>query len=238
MSDVSPEPIDPLEEFLRDLPPIEEINLDGDLSSQETISEPPIDDRPFEDATTHIGDGVCIVCGAPTFRPPGLTKSGRRKRVPRYCDLHTPSRNTATAYEPLSGAALESQLQKIQDELADDLRLLGMLCGPMFPVTGYYMVDHADPFTIAVLKLAKNNTRILRALHRVAQVAPVYTMAETIAGVAYSVQVDTHKADPHTTVAQRLGVARAYDSVYPQEGTPTAMSTNGYVPPPRYATVQ
>jgi hypothetical protein len=131
---------------------------------------------------------------------------------------------------------VESQLKRIQEELADDLRLLGILTGPLFPVTGYYVTEHADPFTIAILKLAKNNQRVLRVLHRAASIAPIYTVAETLAGTAYAVQVDTHKADPHNTIGRRLGVSRAYDAIYPSDTTGDAYNIdgNGFAPPPHY----
>jgi hypothetical protein len=133
---------------------------------------------------------------------------------------------------------MESQLLRIQEELADDVRLLGTLAGPLLPVTGYYLLEHADPFTIALLKLAKNNQRILRVLHRAAQVAPIYTIAETVGGVAYAVQVDTKGADPHSTVGRRLGVARAYDTLYNNDSQESMFkpTTNGSTsPPPRYS---
>jgi hypothetical protein len=201
--------------------------------SGELAPETPRDSTGFEESTIIIGDGSCDVCGAPTFRPPGLTPSGRKKRAPKYCDLHTPNAKVSTARPSVKG--MESQLQRVQDELADDLRLLGTMAGPLLPVTGFYVFEHADPFTIAILKLAKNNTRVLRVLHRMAQVAPVYTVAETIAGTAYAIQVDTKGADPHNTVAHRLGVSRAYDAVHPD--VTTNGNGAGNVPfsgPPRY----
>ena len=198
----------------------------------------PEDDSLFGDISQPVGDGECLVCGAPTFRPAGLTASGRKKRTPKYCDLH--ARKPGVQTERSSFAGVESQLRRVQEELADDLRLLGTLAGPLFPVTGYYVFEHADPFTIAILKLAKNNTRVLRVLHRAAQVAPIYTVAECVAGTAYAIQVDTKKADPHNMVGQRLGVSRAYDAVYPEEAQ-TKVNGNGnwndssyFAPPPRY----
>lgn len=212
----------------------------ADLTFSET-SPPPADieadiveDQGTETDTGTIGDGACTVCGAPTFRPPGLTATGRKKRAPKYCDLHTPSRRISD--KGTQSSNVESQLQKVQEELADDLRLLAALLGPMLPVTGYYVFEAADPFTNALLKLAKNNTRVLRVLHRVAQVAPIYEVSRTVAGTAYSIQVDLQRADPHSLAGERLGVARAYDSVYPEEVTNT-VSRNGWQGPPRYATV-
>src|SRR3974390_2072519 len=185
----------------------------------------------FGDISQPVGDGECIVCGAPTFRPPGLTATGRKKRVPRRCDLH--STNAKLSAEGPNFAGVESQLRRVQEELADDLRLLGILAGPLFPVTGYYVAEHADPFTIAILKLAKNNQRVLRVLHRAASVAPIYTVAECVAGTAYAIQVDTQKADPHNTIGHRLGVSRAYDAVYPEERVDN-VTNNGFSQPPRY----
>lgn len=234
MTDTSipPDPPEDSEVTLEDL-------FGPDLSTLEDVSlDTPSPDEPieegsfFEDATIPIGDGSCSVCGAPTFRPPGLTKTGRKKRAPKYCDLHDPKRRIST--EGPFTSSLESQLQKIQDELGDDIRLLGVLVGPLFPVTGYYLMEHADPFTVAILKLAKNNQKVLRVLHRAAQVAPIYTVAETVAGTALSIQVDQQKADPHSMAAHRLGVERAYLGVYPDKQV-NVNGNSGFQGPPRYA---
>jgi hypothetical protein len=247
VSDVNPEPLDegiPFEDtFLGDVTfngQVETNPFEGMPFEKVTFepAEPLVDESVFGDVTTSIGDGECVVCGAPTFRPPGLTKAGHRKRTPKYCDLH--ATNVRVSGDGPNIAGVESQLKRVQEELADDIRLLGTLAGPLFPVTGYYLFDHADPFTIAILKLAKNNNRILRVLHRAASVAPIYTVAETVAGTAYAVQVDTKGADPHNAVGRRLGVSRAYDSVYPNGSSngETNLTNTGIVPPPRYATVQ
>lgn len=239
-SSIPPDPEDELTDaditaFLGSIP-----DTVPDQPVPEEFDEPPDKapdegENPFEEATTPIGDGACVVCGAPTWRPPGLTPTGRKKRVAKYCDLHDPKRRVTSDFT--ATANVDSQLAKIQDELADDLRLLGTLAGPLLPVTGYYVVENADPFVTAILKLAKNNQRVLRVLHRAAQVAPVYVVAETIAGTAYAIQVDQQKADPHSMVAHRLGVERAYDNVYPEQRN-TVASTNGYQGPPRYVGVQ
>jgi len=228
--------------FLGDIRPSED-PLQGSNTDQLPLDnlgfdeEPDVSPDPFEGATIPIGDGACVVCGTPTFRPAGLTKAGYKKRVPKYCDLHSP--NNRISHQRSGAPGVESQLQRVQEELADDLRLLATLAGPLLPVTSYYVFDHADPFTIALLKLAKNNQRVLRVLHRAAQVAPIYTVAETVAGTAFAIQVDQHKTDPHSTVARRLGVEKAYLSVYPNEASEDSLSVsnNGFSKPPRYATL-
>lgn len=219
-------------------PPDPEMVFEEIVIEEEQPKEPPLKEGGFFDQdTTPIGDGTCVVCGAPTFRPPGLTKAGHRKRVPKHCDLHLPNVRVPTSGPNFTG--VESQLSRIQEELADDIRLLGTMAGPLFPVTGYYVFDRADAFTTAILKLAKNNTRILRVLHRAAQVAPIYTVAETVAGTAYAVQVDTKKADPYSAIGKRLGVARAYDALYVTDNVNGESPSNTTVmPPPRYSTVQ
>jgi hypothetical protein len=133
-----------------------------------------------------------------------------------------------------------AQLQKIQGELSDDLRLLAVMAGPLLPVTGMYVFENSDPFTAALLKLCKNNPRALRILHRAAEVAPIYEVAKDCAGVFYAIQVDMKKLEPHNTVSQRLGVARAYDTVYPEStpGNETNVMNNGQQGPPRYAATQ
>jgi hypothetical protein len=216
---------------------------DGSFGAGEFIPPEEVTDLPPEDILIDdviVGDGSCVVCGAATFRPPGLTKAGHKKRTPKYCDLHNPKLRVSEKGSFTNGVEGVAQLQKIQDELADDLRLLAVMAGPLLPVTGMYVFENADPFTTALLKLCKNNQRALRVLHRAATVAPVYEVAKDCAGVFYAIQVDMRKLEPHNTVSQRLGVERAYDTVYP-DSTPSNgnnPSSNGVKGPPRYAPAQ
>lgn len=160
------------------------------------------------------GDGQCITCGAPTFRPPGLTPGGNRRRVPKFCDDHDPKRQ-ARNERVLKERGIDPALSRVAEELADDIRLFGTMAGYVYPVTGYYLLDNADAFTVALVKLASKNTRLLRVLHRAAQVAPVYTVAQTLVGTAVAVQVDMNKMDAHSFAAERTGVDKAFDAVYP-----------------------
>jgi hypothetical protein len=219
----------------------------GPFGAGEFVPPEEVKDLPPEDITEGIpeedikvGDGSCVVCGAPTFRPPGLTKAGHKKRTPKYCDLHNPKLRVSQERSFAPGVEGIAQLQKIQDELADDLRLLAVMAGPLLPVTGMYVWENADPFTAALLKLCKNNPRALRVLHRAASVAPIYEVAKDAAGVFYAIQVDMHKLEPHNTVSQRLGVARVYDTVYPEStsGNGNKVTNNGAQGPPHYATTQ
>jgi hypothetical protein len=161
------------------------------------------------------GDGNCITCGAPTFRPPGLTPGGNRRRVPRFCDDHDPKRQ-ARNEKVLKERGIDPALNRVAEELADDIRLFGTMAGVIYPVTGYYLLENADVFTVALVKLASKNSRILRVLHRAAQIAPVYTVAQTLVGTAVAVQVDMNKMDAHSFAAERTGVDKAFDAVYPQ----------------------
>lgn len=215
----------------------------GDEPETETIPDPipEPDTEPVPPPDEPIGDGTCAICGAPTFRPPGLTKSGRRKRVPKHCDLHT--KNVRVPDEGPDVKRLESQLQRIQVELADQLKLAGVLTGPLFPVTGYYMQENADQFTTALLQTAKDKERLLRILYRAAQVAPIYTLLSFGAGVGISMQVDQNRHDPHSGFSRHLGVEQAYEAVHGTTtnhaaGNGNTVANGQFTPPPKYATVQ
>lgn len=200
--------------------------------------EPVLEDEPIK-----IGDGECKVCGEPTFRPPGLTKTGRLKRPPVYCDLHNPKIKVRPDF--VGAPDLEAQLRRVQGQLSEDVMLFGMGLGTFLPVTGYYVISNADLFTTAVLQLAKNNPRMMRTAHRLAQISPVYQVFRYGAGVATSYQVDQKKTDPYSRVAQHLGVSDAYSAVYsntssnssPSNGANSSPNT-GWNGPPKYATVQ
>src|SRR5215472_11895838 len=59
------------------------IEIGDTLPPLEDLPPLPEDDKPFGDVTQPLGDGTCVVCGAPTFRPSGLTAAGNKKRVPK-----------------------------------------------------------------------------------------------------------------------------------------------------------
>jgi hypothetical protein len=208
-----------------------ESDTTGDIPSFTVGLEDIIDD-PIQ------GDGSCVTCGAPTFRPPGLTPGGNRKRVPKFCDDHDPKRQ-ARNERVLKERGIDPALNRIAEELADDVKLFGTMAGVVYPVTGYYLLENADAFTIALVKLAAKNPSILRILHRAAQVAPVYTVAQTLVGVAVSVQVDMNKMDAHSFAAERTGVDKAFDAVYPQgkEGQSFNMNGESFSQPPVFHTV-
>lgn len=231
MSDTEPEiTVDPIQDlFSGDVTPTEGI------SPEELLKD--FDLGPTEEIPSfQIGDSTCHVCGAPTFRPPGLTKTGRKKRAPKYCPVHDPT--LAVANEPqFQGGELPGDLRRVQEELADEMRLIGIMAGQFLPVTGVYVLDQADPFTQALVKMAAKNPKVLRVLYRTSQVAPLYQTLKTVGGIAKAIQVDTQGASPHDTVGEWLGVGRAYDSVYftspPSNESP--INNNGSGRPPRYA---
>lgn len=234
MSDPSPEEPALTDDFLGDI---------SDTSGDDWDLGPIEDAPPTEELLPPIvvGDGTCRICGAPTFRPPGLTKGGQRKRAPRFCELHAPNRQLGES--GVSQATLDAEQRRVAEELADQWRLAGTLIGPMLPVTGYFIVDTADPFTNALLRLCKNQQRVMKFLYRTAQVAPLYQVAREVGGIARCVQVDMQQADAHDAASKALGVDRAYDAVYGSvagayssglNGNGTAPG-NGFVPPPRYA---
>lgn len=187
-----------------------------------------------------VGDGECKICHAPTFRPPGLTRTGRLKRAPVYCDIHNP-KGIRQRGDELSNAELDAQLKKVQVQLADDVMLFSMALGTFFPVTGYYMMTNSDAFTTAALQLGRNNPRIMRVAHRLATIAPVYQIGRYAGGIFTSFQVDQQKHDPHSRVAMHLGVSDAYDAVYSNtnvNSTPSGPVNSMFNGPPKYATVQ
>lgn len=206
-------------------------DMETDIGSDFSIDlEESITDFPIE------GDGECVVCGAPTFRPPGLTKGGNRKRVPKFCDEHDPKQERTTV-RGQRATGLDPALGRVAEEIADDIKLLGTFAGLMYPVTGYFLIENADPFTVALVKLAGKNPAFLKILHRTAQVAPIYEVLKGLAGVGVAVQVDLDKIEPHSFAAEHTGVGKAYDAVYPNGKN--EYSNNGFNQegPPVFRTV-
>jgi len=215
--------------------------ISGEAGSSDDMVWESSEDPPSVDDTP-VGDGQCVICGAPTFRPEGLTAKGYRKRVPKFCDLHQPPKDRPKQRDTydFAGASLEGELRKVQQNLEDEIAVLATSTALFFPVTGYYMLDNAEIFTTAFLQMCRNKPRMIRMAQKVATALPLYNVAKYGAGVAASLQVDQKRIDPHSSMCHSLGVDRAYDAIHQASSSHSGYpSTNGNQPgPPQYSTLR
>lgn len=200
---------------------VEEAQVDPGLDSR-TV-EPPDYSDPFEaiveQATTTnptMGDGSpiefrCIECGTP------LTYGGRGRK-PKYCAEHKPSarKTTGTTSTP-RGKSLSKQLEGIREEFSDNIRLVGALITPALPVTGRVILTDADLVADSVVKLARNNPKVLLALQRASQVGPGVVFARSLVTIGIAVAVDTKRLEPDSQLAFMMGIAAHYDAIYGDE---------------------
>lgn len=192
--------------------------------------------EPAEKIDGPLGDGECVICGAPTFRPEGLTRGGQRRRVPKFCEDHNPkTRVTPAQAERSSALKTESRLKALHTDLADNIRLVGALAGPVLPVTGYIILEDAEAFTQAALNLAKRHPKIIGALEKAAQVGPGITIGRFMVKLGVAMNVDSGRMQPDSAISNMMGVYAAWQVVHPdlaQANGTTATS------PPRYSVVQ
>lgn len=163
-------------------------------------------------ARGEIGDGTCAECGAPTFRPPGTTATGRKKRTPKYCDLH--GKREASNTERPKSQGLETRLKALQVDLSDNMKTAGAICGAVLPVTGYILVEDSDDFTNAIIRLARRHPRALLALEKAAEVGPGVVVGKELLKLGVALQVDGGKLQPDAIPSKYLGVERVYNEVH------------------------
>lgn len=202
-------------------------------SDNEDFQEEQSFDQPTEKVESGpLGDGECVVCGAPTYRPEGKTRSGQRKRIPKYCEEHNPKNKIGKPDGPI----LASRLKALHTDLADNVRLVGALTGPVLPVTGYIILEDAEAFTQAALNLAKRHPKVLKALEKAAQVGPGITVGRFMVKIGVAMNVDSGRMQPQSPISNMMGVYEAWKIVHPD-----LAQQNGNVmsePPPHYSVIQ
>lgn len=193
----------------------------------------PSEDKPEPLPDEPLGDGECAVCGAPTYRPEGKTRSGQRRRIPKFCSEHATGSKVSDKPDPRK---MESRLKALHTDLADNVRLVGALTGPVLPVTGYIILEDADAFTQAALNLARKHPRILGALETAAQIGPGITVGRFMVKLGVAMNVDSGRIKPDAAISTFMGVWEAYQIVHPDIAN--QMNTNPTGPPPKYSVVQ
>jgi hypothetical protein len=135
----------------------------------------------------------------------------------------------------LGSRELSAKLKDLEIDLADNIRLVGAIAGPVMPTTGYIIMEEADGFTNAALKLAVKNPRILKALETAAQVGPGVKVGKTLVKIGIAINVDTGRMNHDAIISRYFGVDDAWKTVHPD------MTENGkanFTPAPRYSVVE
>jgi hypothetical protein len=127
----------------------------------------------------------------------------------------------------------QSRLTDLQKKLSGEMFKAGALVGLPLPVTGYYIAQESNDFTVALVELASYRPEWINALEQIAKLEPGMVIGRTAIGIGAAAAVDRKRATPDSFVMAFLGVKQAYDAIQakrmPGEVDPNASS---YSPPP------
>lgn len=134
------------------------------------------------------------------------------------------------------GTRRAAKLDKLQTALSGQMFQAGSMIGLGLPVTGYYIAQESNNFSVAIVQLASKRAEWIDALEKVADIAPGITVGRTVLGIAAAMGTDRyHRSggesglDPDKRAAQFLGVTAAYYAVYKESD---ANQAGVYTPAP------
>lgn len=98
---------------------------------------PPVEDIPPALQIAEADRGTCSSCGNPTYRPEGKTPTGRKPRIPKYCEtcktVKGPSKGTA-------GRTRKRSTVDIQAGMTELYTTLGLMVAVKDPELGTLIV--------------------------------------------------------------------------------------------------
>lgn len=149
--------------------------------------------------------------------------------------VKTPEKPERKRTPPRSTAKLELRLAAIKEGLEDELNDAGMAAGQMgFVTAGYVVMDGSQAFTDAVVELARNRPRLLRALEKASKGAKGTQMAKYLLAIVMAVMVDMEMRSPDEFGMGYLGVKKAYEKTHPAEQQQPGVTVSYGSPPPQF----
>lgn len=179
--------------------------------------------RPLDDD----GWPLCLECGE---RIEEYSGSGRR---PKYHPEHRPSvmgKATGKPRATRSGTtdkSLDAKLKKVASDLADNIALTGALLTPVLPLTGTIMARDAEDTANGIVKIARNNPKMLAAIIKANQISPGVTIAKSLITLGVAAMVDTKRIDERSQLSIMLGVFAVAEELAGTRGEPIVVT-----PPP------
>lgn len=159
--------------------------MEDQLTASEPLEElPPLDDEPPT---------------RPAAKAPA--KPGKRgRRVGRSSTSSSESR--------------EGQLKRIGAELDQAFVLLGSAATPFLPVTGTILVARGPVGSDIIIKIARKDERVFRALLAISQYTVWGELAMFVGALGIAVTVDLGQTSPNSFIAQRMIGTDILQAVY------------------------
>jgi len=132
----------------------------------------------------------------PALREPqGKARRGQRGK---------PARRAVRSSTSSSEGSREGQLKRIGAELTEAFVLLGTVATPFVPVTGTTLVARGPLGSDIIIKIARKDERVFRALLAISQYTVWGELALFVGALGVAVTVDLGQTDPSSFIAQRM----------------------------------
>ena len=139
-----------------------------------------------------------------------FTHSGRGRK-PKNCPEHRPVASSTSRGTSSKGT---KALRELEEDLAATLSKGGIgFATAGLQVTGLVMTDRSARTAAAMVALAKDHPKILKALSTASKAAPAFELGETVGMLAIGVQLDRHGIEPDSMLPTLTGVTKYWEMV-------------------------
>lgn len=167
----------------------------------------PADDnppQPLSDDSSQAGNLWCETGGH------YFTHSGRGRK-PKNCPEHRPVASSTSRGTSAKGT---KALRELEEDLASTLSKTGIgFATAGLHVTGLIMTDRSARTAAAMVTLAKDHPKALKALSTASKAAPAFELGETVGMLAIGVQLDKRIVEPDSMLPNLTGVVKYWEMV-------------------------
>lgn len=122
---------------------------------------------------------------------------------------------------PRVTAAKAERLAAVREQLTQHLTTGYALLTPFSPTAAVVGIERAPASAEKLCVIAARNPKFLKRLEDFLAATTVFSLGEDFAAVGVAVACDRGAMNPHSRVAQVLGVEKAYEEVHPEDETNT-----------------
>lgn len=134
-----------------------------------------------------------------------------RGRKPKNCPEHRPVASSTSRGTSAKGTKV---LRELEEDLAATLSKSGIgFATAGLRVTGLVMTDRSARTAAAMVTLAKDHPKALKALSTASKAAPAFELAETVGMLAIGVQLDKRVVEPDSMLPTLTGVTKYWEMV-------------------------
>lgn len=132
-----------------------------------------------------------------------------RGRKPKNCPEHRP---VASSTSRGTNAKSNKALRELEEDLAATLSKAGIgFATAGLPVTGIVMTDRSARTAAAMVALAKDHPKALKALSTASKAAPALEVGETVGMLLVGVQLDKRMVEPDSMIPAITGVTKYWE---------------------------